>query len=148
MAQTARLTALSNITRAVSALGLFHLARFAHLHTDAILWTRIYWLSSLTTAVVAFCSVTRLLGWPAFARIRARDLTEGFSFSLSSSSISIYNDIDRLFWLARDNCMLQEFTQQLTASLMLPVCQSMPSTLPPRPASSEEANKAWKKHQR
>jgi len=97
MAHTARLTALSNITRAVFALALLLLAMFAHFHADALLWTRIYWLSSLTTAIVALWSVTRILGWPALERIRLRDLTDGFSFSLSSSSISIYNDIDKTF---------------------------------------------------
>lgn len=94
---TARLTALSNITRAVFAVGLFLLAVFTHFRADALLWTRIYWLSSLATAALAFGSVTRLLGWPAFGPIRTRDLMDGFSFSLSSSSISIYNDIDKTF---------------------------------------------------
>jgi O-antigen/teichoic acid export membrane protein len=95
LAQTARLTALTNIARAVSALGLFLWAVLGHLHADALLWTRIYWLSSLVTAVVAFGSVTRRLGWPRFGRIYMCDLTDGFSFSLSSSSVSVYNDIDK-----------------------------------------------------
>lgn len=94
---TARLTALTNITRAIAALSLFFLAKFAHLYADALLWTRIYWLSSLATAIVAFAAVTKLLGWPRFSRIGVRRLTEGFSFALSSSSISIYNDIDKTF---------------------------------------------------
>ena len=97
LAQTARLTALTNITRAASALGLFVFAVLTHLHADVFLWTRIHWLSSLVTAIVAFGAVTRLLGWPALARIHMRDLTDGFSFSLSSSSISVYNDIDKTF---------------------------------------------------
>jgi O-antigen/teichoic acid export membrane protein len=95
LAQTARLTALTNITRAASALCLFLLATLAHLHADALLWTRIYWLSSLATSIVAFGLVTRLLGWPAFGRIHLRDLTDGISFSVSSSSVSVYNDIDK-----------------------------------------------------
>lgn len=94
---TARLTALMNITRAVAALGLFFFAMFAHLHADALLWTRIYWLSSLVTAIIAFGAVTKLLGWPKSSRIGVRGLTEGFSFALSSSSISVYNDIDKTF---------------------------------------------------
>lgn len=94
---TARLAALTNITRAAAALGLYSLAAFSHVHTDALLWTRIYWLSSLVTAAVAFGAVTKLLGWPAFSRIRMGDLIEGFSFALSSSSISVYNDIDKTF---------------------------------------------------
>lgn len=94
---TARLTALTNIARAAAALGLYLFAAFAHLHANALIWTRIYWLSSLVTATVAFAAVTKLLGWPRFSRIRVRDLTEGFSFALSSSSISVYNDIDKTF---------------------------------------------------
>jgi O-antigen/teichoic acid export membrane protein len=97
LAQTARLTAITNIARAISALGLFLFAALAHIHADALLWTRIYWLSSLVTAGVAFGLVTKRLGWPRFERISMRDLTEGFSFSLSSSSISVYNDIDKTF---------------------------------------------------
>lgn len=97
LAQTARLTALTNISRAAFALCLFGLATFAHFHADALLWTRIYWLSSLVTAIAAFGLVTRLLGWPVFGRIRMRELMDGFSFSLSSSSISVYNDIDKTF---------------------------------------------------
>ena len=97
LSQTARLTALTNISRAAFALCLFLGATFVHLHADALLWTRIYWLSSLMTAIVAFASVTRLLGWPVFGRISMRVLIDGFSFSLSSSSISVYNDIDKTF---------------------------------------------------
>jgi O-antigen/teichoic acid export membrane protein len=103
LSQTARLTALTNISRAAFALCLFLLAAFAHLHADALLWTRIYWLSSLITAVVAFGLVTKLLGWPVFGRIRMCDLMDGFSFSLSSSSISVYNDIDKTFLAGAGN---------------------------------------------
>jgi O-antigen/teichoic acid export membrane protein len=38
-----------------------------------------------------------LLGWPKFRRVTLRELSDGFSFSLSNSSISIYNDIDKTF---------------------------------------------------
>jgi len=41
--------------------------------------------------------VTAELGWPQFERLRLADLREGFSFSLSGSSISTYNDIDKTF---------------------------------------------------
>jgi O-antigen/teichoic acid export membrane protein len=37
------------------------------------------------------------LGRPRLSRIRRADLNEGFSFSLSASSISLYNDIDKTF---------------------------------------------------
>lgn len=95
LSQTARLTALTNIARAIAAAGLFLFVKIAQTHADAALWTKIYWLSSLATATVAMIEVTRHLGWPKFTPIRLRDLTDGLSFSLSSSSISIYNDIDK-----------------------------------------------------
>jgi O-antigen/teichoic acid export membrane protein len=97
LSQTAKLTALTNFARAVTALGLFLFVQVRHIHADAYLWTRMYWLSSLATAIIAFGMVTKLLGWPKFGRISMRDLTDGFSFSLSSSSISVYNDIDKTF---------------------------------------------------
>ncbi|HEX3470081.1 MAG TPA: hypothetical protein VHT28_02750, partial [Silvibacterium sp.] len=40
------------------------------------------------------------LGRPQFGRIRLGDLSEGFSFSLSGSSISAYNDIDKTFLIS------------------------------------------------
>lgn len=97
LSQTARLTALTNVTRAVSAFGLCVLAMAAHVHADALLWTRIYWISSLATAAVALVLVTKQLGWPRSGRLHLRDLADGLSFSLSSSSISVYNDIDKTF---------------------------------------------------
>ncbi len=93
--ETARLTALTSILRTVAALGLYLFARVTHVHATAFLWTKIYWLSSLVTAVVAFRLVAARLGWPRFEMIRLHDLTDGLSFSLSSSSVSIYNDIDK-----------------------------------------------------
>lgn len=93
--KTAQLTALTNFARALAALFLFLAAWFLHQHSDVYLWTRIYWVSSLVTSVIAGTWVTRKLGWPAFAKIRTKELLDGCSFSLSSSSISIYNDIDK-----------------------------------------------------
>jgi len=97
LSQTAKLTALTNFARVVTALGLFLFAPLRHIHADAHLWTSVYWLSSLATAIIAFGMITTRLGWPKFEPLRLRDLTDGFSFSLSSSSISVYNDIDKTF---------------------------------------------------
>jgi O-antigen/teichoic acid export membrane protein len=97
---TARLTALTNIGRALTAAGLFAYARASGVHPDALTWARIYWLSTLAVAIGALALVTVQLGWPRFERIRRRDVSEGFSFSLSSSSISVYNDIDKTFLVA------------------------------------------------
>jgi O-antigen/teichoic acid export membrane protein len=95
LSQTAKLTALTNFARMAAALGLFLLVELQHIRADAYLWTKVYWLSSLATAIIAFAMVTKRLGWPRFRCFRMRDLTDGFSFSLSSSSMSVYNDIDK-----------------------------------------------------
>jgi len=97
LAYTAKLTALTNITRAGAALLLFVFALLHNLHADVQLWTKIYWLSSLITAMIAFVAITKVLGWPKIKKISRRELMDGLSFSLSSSSISIYNDIDKTF---------------------------------------------------
>lgn len=95
LAWTARLTALSNIARAVTAAMVLAWTRVHHIHATAQLWTRVYWLSTLAVALFALALITLRLGLPRFLRIRRADLGEGLSFSLSSSSISVYNDIDK-----------------------------------------------------
>ncbi|MGC2638852.1 MAG: lipopolysaccharide biosynthesis protein [Acidobacteriaceae bacterium] len=97
LAWTARLTALTNLCRALTAAAVFAWARAHHVHPAAYAWAKVYWLSTLAVALAAVLLVTARLGWPRFRRIRARDLSEGLSFSVSSSSISIYNDIDKTF---------------------------------------------------
>jgi O-antigen/teichoic acid export membrane protein len=97
LAWTARLTALTNLSRTATAAVVCIWSRSRGLHPTAHLWAEIYWLSTLAVALVAAIVVTSHLGWPRFRRIGARDLSEGFSFSVSSSSISIYNDIDKTF---------------------------------------------------
>jgi len=95
LAWTARLTALTNIARAFTAGLVLLWTRAHHLHATALLWIRVYWLSTLVVAIVALALVTLHLGLPRYFRIRRSDLSEGLSFSLSNSSISVYNDIDK-----------------------------------------------------
>lgn len=97
LAWTARLTALTNLARAVTAALVLVWTRAHNLRATALLWTHVYWISTLSVALFALALITLRLGRPAFTRIRRRDLSEGLSFSLSSSSISIYNDIDKTF---------------------------------------------------
>lgn len=97
LAYTARLTALANAARAIAAAGLFLFAKHFHTHPNAYDWTRIYWISSLFMGVVSFWLVTKELGWPKFRLPTKLELADGFSFSLSNSSISIYNDIDKTY---------------------------------------------------
>lgn len=97
LAWTARLTALTNLFRTATAAAVWAWTRAEGIHATAHLWAKIYWLSTLAVAVVATVIITVQLGWPRFRRIRRSDLSEGLSFSVSGSSISIYNDIDKTF---------------------------------------------------
>ncbi len=100
LAWTARLTALTAFARTIAAAALFLYADARGLHPTALLWTHIYWLSTFAVALFAFALVTLRLGRPRLARIRRADLSEGLSFSLSNSSISVYNDIDKTFLIS------------------------------------------------
>ncbi|HEX4039271.1 MAG TPA: oligosaccharide flippase family protein [Acidobacteriaceae bacterium] len=97
LASTAGLTALASITRALTAGIVWLYARAHALQPTALLWARFYWVATLAIALVALVLVTVRLGWPRFTPIGRADLSQGLSFSLSSSSISIYNDIDKTF---------------------------------------------------
>lgn len=97
LAWTARLSALTNVCRTATAALVWAWARREGVHPTAHLWAHVYWLSTLTVAVAAALIVTTQLGAPVFRRIRGRDWSEGLSFSVAGSSISIYNDIDKTF---------------------------------------------------
>jgi O-antigen/teichoic acid export membrane protein len=97
LAWTARLTALTTIARAGTAGFVLLYAHSHAFHPTALFWAKTYWIATLAVAAFALILATMHLGWPRFARIRAAELSEGFSFSVSSSSISIYNDIDKTF---------------------------------------------------
>ncbi len=97
MRYCAGLAALVYALRAMLAAGLYLFARQSGIHPGAYAWARIYWLAPFFVALVACWLVTARLGWPRFERLRLSDLNEGFSFSLSGSSISAYNDIDKTF---------------------------------------------------
>ena len=97
LAWTARLSALTNLCRTATAAILWIAARTHNIHATAYLWARVYWLSTLAVAIVAIVIITAQLGLPRFRRIRRADLSEGLSFSVSGSSISLYNDIDKTF---------------------------------------------------
>ncbi|MGB7137627.1 MAG: oligosaccharide flippase family protein [Acidobacteriaceae bacterium] len=100
LAWTARLTALTTAARALTAGAVWLYARAHGLHPTALLWARIYWMATLAVALLALILVTLHLGWPRWSRIRRADLSQGLSFSLSSSSISVYNDMDKTFLIS------------------------------------------------
>lgn len=93
----AKLTAAMSMVRVVLAGAVFAYARWWGGRVDALLWARVYWIAPLVVGASAFWLVTARFGWPRFERMRRRDWSEGFSFSLSNSSISLYNDIDKTF---------------------------------------------------
>lgn len=97
LAWTASLTALIYIGRLLTAAALLIWSRAHGIHATALGWARIYWLATLATAVFALALTTIHLGMPRFTRVRRNDLSEGLSFSLSSSSVSVFNDIDKTF---------------------------------------------------
>jgi O-antigen/teichoic acid export membrane protein len=95
LSYTAKLNAMTNVARAATAGLLMLYVSRTHVIATAYTWTKIYWLSSLCVAVISFILVTAKLGMPKFGRITRKELGDGFSFSISNSSISIYNDIDK-----------------------------------------------------
>lgn len=97
LAWTARLTALTTLVRAVAAAGVWWGARAGVFRPDALFWARVYGLATLSAALFALTLATIRLGRPRFAWLRWADVSEALSFSLSSSSISVYNDIDKTF---------------------------------------------------
>jgi O-antigen/teichoic acid export membrane protein len=97
LAWTARLTAAISIGRVLTAALLFSWTRAHGIQATALLWAKFYWITTLGVALFALLLASQQLGLPRFSRIRRFDLSEGLSFSLSSSSISVYNDIDKTF---------------------------------------------------
>jgi O-antigen/teichoic acid export membrane protein len=93
----AKLMAAMNLGRAILAAVLFVYVRWWGGRADALLWAHVYWIAPLVVGAIACWMVTAHLGWPRFERMGLRDWSEGFSFSLSNSSISLYNDIDKTF---------------------------------------------------
>lgn len=98
---TARVLTLSTLVRTLAAAVLFALAFHAHRPASAELWSQLYLLASLAGAAMSATFVTRRLGWPQFRRVPRSELAAGLSFSLSSSSITVFNDIDKMLLAGR-----------------------------------------------
>lgn len=92
---SAKLVAMSSMGRMVTAAALCLWCRHAHGALDLLVWVKAYSVVSCVSMVVAIAVMVRLLGRPRRCTIRLSDLGEGLSFSLSNSSISVYNDIDK-----------------------------------------------------
>jgi glycosyltransferase involved in cell wall biosynthesis/O-antigen/teichoic acid export membrane protein len=92
---SAKLVAMNSMGRMVTAAALCLWCRHAHAALDLLVWVKAYSVVSCVSMTVAVGVMVRLLGRPRRCTIRLSDLGEGLSFSLSNSSISVYNDIDK-----------------------------------------------------
>jgi len=95
LAWTARLTVLVTLARTLAALCLFLYCFHTHRETSALAWSILYMAFSVSCAIVALALVHFRLVKPTRGTITSRELGEGLSFALSSSSFSIYNDFDK-----------------------------------------------------
>jgi O-antigen/teichoic acid export membrane protein len=96
-AYSAKIMSLMNFIRALVAGLLYLHVLHTRVQATAYTWTTVYWVSSMIVAVTGVALVTWKFGLPRWRKVTWKDVHEGFSFSLSSSSISIYNDIDKTY---------------------------------------------------
>lgn len=97
LARTASLYLIVSAARFVAALLL---VSFTSIDT-AVGWAGFYCASSALAAVASLALVTKELGRPVFDRQSSRhDIWEGFHYTVTLSSASAYNDIDKVL-LAR-----------------------------------------------
>lgn len=92
---SANLVAMGSLGRMLTAAGLCLGYWRAHAHLDLLVWVRAYTGVACVSMLVAVAVMVRRLGRPGRCTVRWADLSEGLSFSLSNSSISVYNDIDK-----------------------------------------------------
>jgi len=92
LGKTAWLNVLASLSRVFCALTLV----VFHHHPDAMLWTWLYLTATILTTSVAVWWVNKTLGSPYLNLRRIKpEMVEGLFFSVSLSSQSIYNDIDK-----------------------------------------------------
>ncbi|MBV9886232.1 MAG: flippase [Acidobacteria bacterium] len=93
MRTTAALNFLTNLLRMVLAAVLL-----VTLHrTTARTWTVASLSVSITASVLAIVAVTRAFGFPKFSsKLFSRRLGEGFMYAVSSSTTTVYNDVDKV----------------------------------------------------
>ena len=92
LSKTARIAIVLAAARAGAALLLAVTVR----HPDATSWALLYCLSSALAGAYATASACHRLGYPKLAGRRVKpEFLEGFYFSVSLSSQTIYNNIDK-----------------------------------------------------
>ena len=90
--KTAQLNVISSLTRVIGAVIFVSFFR----RSGAMMWAWIYLLASVFTSILTVKWVNWSLGQPQLALWRIKpELLEGCYFSVSMSSQSIYNDIDK-----------------------------------------------------
>jgi O-antigen/teichoic acid export membrane protein len=93
LSNTAKLNVLASLSRVIGAVVFVAFFR----RSGAMAWAWIYLLASVATTVFAMRWVNSSLGRPVLAVWRIKpELLEGCYFSVSLSSQSIYNDIDKV----------------------------------------------------
>jgi O-antigen/teichoic acid export membrane protein len=95
LAWTARFNALMGLARTLAALCLVLYCAHSGVRASVQQWTLLYTGFSFLSVAVALAVVHARLVKPKWCRISRRECGEGLSFALSSSSFSIYNDIDK-----------------------------------------------------
>lgn len=91
--KTAKLNVLASLSRVIGAVAFVVFFR----RSGAMVWAWIYLLASVVTTAITMWWVNRSLGRPVLALWRIKpELLEGCYFSISLSSQTIYNDIDKV----------------------------------------------------
>lgn len=92
MKTTATLNLITNFLRLIVAV--FMLTQLQH--ASALQWAWASMSISAVAAILAFVIVTRRVGLPSFSlQIFSRHFKEGFVYSISTSTKSLYNDLDK-----------------------------------------------------
>jgi O-antigen/teichoic acid export membrane protein len=91
--KNAQLNVLISLTRLTGIVALALMIA----HPTILAWSAVYLAGSLLAALIAVAWVTLSLGKPklALGRIGRKETAEGFYFSVSLSTQTIYNDIDK-----------------------------------------------------
>jgi O-antigen/teichoic acid export membrane protein len=92
MRVTAIMNLLTNLMRTLAAAGMLLTLH----HATARQWAVASTMVSGIAAVIGVGTVTIQFGWPQFTpRLFLKHGMEGFGYSFASSSVSVYNDIDK-----------------------------------------------------
>jgi O-antigen/teichoic acid export membrane protein len=100
----------------------------------AVKWAYLYAVSTLIAGLTGFAAVTRCFGLPHFQlKLIIPSMREGFHFSTSAASQSVYNDIDKTM-LARlstvDAAAIYAVAYRFVDAAMLPISSLAAATYP------------------